>query len=251
MPINMPIYYKVPDGVYRRVTSDDIVLEMFAMFKDSEYLILYIGEVNVAHLQLNNLWGVEDNPIGDNEGNAEDNPIGDNEGNAGDNPIGDNEGNAGDNEVEGNERNVGDNLVGGNEGNARDNEVDNPNMAYAIRGPAEANSSIASENASILIDIPVYGNDGKWDLKYGENAESSNPTCDLGEYAEYAEMIRDDYVSYIDKKIEGKFVDSENVADQEILEEVAMSNEEAFPKFNEDIDMDNLQIVVGLVFPNV
>ncbi|KAL3508180.1 hypothetical protein ACH5RR_033562 [Cinchona calisaya] len=66
-------------------------------------------------------------------------------------------------------------------------------------------------------------------------------------------MIRDDYMSYINKKKYGKFSKSEHVTDQEVLEEAIMSSDDEsgndFPKFNEDTDMDNPNIIVGLVFP--
>ncbi|KAL3499043.1 hypothetical protein ACH5RR_041775 [Cinchona calisaya] len=60
-------------------------------------------------------------------------------------------------------------------------------------------------------------------------------------------------MSYINKKKDGKRAESEHVTDQEVLEEAIMSSDDEsgndFLEFNKDIDMDNPNIIVGLVFP--
>ncbi|KAL3499044.1 hypothetical protein ACH5RR_041776 [Cinchona calisaya] len=55
LPIDMRIHYKVPDGEYRRVTNNDIVMEMFGMYRDTEYLVLHVGNV-----QFPNFWEDEE-----------------------------------------------------------------------------------------------------------------------------------------------------------------------------------------------
>ncbi|KAL3529642.1 hypothetical protein ACH5RR_008964 [Cinchona calisaya] len=273
LPIDMPIYYKVPDGEYRRVTNNDNVMEMFGMYRDTEYLVLYVNNVNVGNLQFPNFWGDEEAAGVGHMGNV---------GNViGDHPVmADVGGVIGDYPVMAD--------VGGNVGGYEDSVAHSGDKIGEL---AWASSSVGGVNTSKLIDVLVRGDEGNWDLSDDsddtyveetnsstdadsdlgffldgdslsdtcdpiedvENVESSNLNNELGEYAEYAEMITDDYMSYINKKKYGKFAESEHVTDQEVLEEAIMSSDDEsgndFPKFNEDTDMDNPNIIVGLVFP--
>ncbi|KAL3522551.1 hypothetical protein ACH5RR_015385 [Cinchona calisaya] len=79
---------------------------------------------------------------------------------------------------------------------------------------------------------------------------------DLGEYTTYAELISDDYRKFLEARRQGKIVENDNpIRDHDILEATFNSsddeNREPFREFNEERDMMNPKIEIGLIFSTV
>ncbi|KAL3503527.1 hypothetical protein ACH5RR_037976 [Cinchona calisaya] len=97
-------------------------------------------------------------------------------------------------------------------------------------------------------------NDTRDPIIDGEDDQGFNPPNNIREYEEYAAMINEDYMEYVARRNRGQILDYGTVYDLEVLEEAHGSSDEndglGFREFNKERDMQNPDIVVGLIFPN-
>ncbi|KAL3527490.1 hypothetical protein ACH5RR_012146 [Cinchona calisaya] len=88
-------------------------------------------------------------------------------------------------------------------------------------------------------------------FEYFLDGDTLNDSCDIADDGVINDkLIRDDYRSYQNSRNEGYMVENENVV---AVLEIALNsfddeNREPFPDFNEEKDMANPQIEVGLLF---
>ncbi|KAL3510971.1 hypothetical protein ACH5RR_030372 [Cinchona calisaya] len=223
LPENTPMSYIAVGGELRLITSNEIVLKMFGLFRGSSYIVIYVGELMAENVHVENRV-VANDQVEANEGNSEGvvkNP-------EMENANIENEG-SGDSLASSDES---DNTYDAEGENSSDNESD---LQYFLDGDSLS--------------------DACGPLEEGEVVDGFGLNVDLWDFSAYAMMISEDYTSYMNAKSQGKVVEYENVSDNEILDAAPNSSDDedgnGIPEFKEDRDMDNLDMNVGLIFSTV
>ncbi|KAL3503823.1 hypothetical protein ACH5RR_033664 [Cinchona calisaya] len=120
-------------------------------------------------------------------------------------------------------------------------------------------NSNASTEANSDFSFFLYGDTLSDGCDFNDEGGVTNVfenNIDLGEYTTYAELISDDYRKFLEARRQGKIVENDNpIGDHDILEAAFNSsddeNREPFREFNEERDMMNPEIEIGLIFSTV
>ncbi|KAL3498461.1 hypothetical protein ACH5RR_041193 [Cinchona calisaya] len=214
------------------------------MFRDEPFIRIYIEEVAANDQKLGNGENVNQNDDLGQDGNDEN--VNQNAGN---------DQNVGNNQNEGNDQNIGNGEnVGNNENVVLEGDIvksDESDESYVVDSDESTEDDSDFEyflDGDTLNDSCGIDDDGVVNDEVAHN-------INLGEYAAYVELIRDDYASFQNSRKEGHVVENENIVDHDVLEIALNSsddeNKESFPEFNEEKDIANPQIEVGLVFSTV
>ncbi|KAL3514477.1 hypothetical protein ACH5RR_027194 [Cinchona calisaya] len=96
----------------------------------------------------------------------------------------------------------------------------------------------------------AYHERGIGDVGDDRTLDFANYVSDLPNYAEYANLIKENYKAYVADKGKGKMQEKEVVCDNEVLNATFnLSDDEGgdeFPKFNVERKMEKAELVVGL-----
>ncbi|XP_071925324.1 uncharacterized protein [Coffea arabica] len=231
LPINTQICFKMPDDEFALLNSEAAVMHMFGMFRDEPYIHIYVGEVNDnRHVENNN---------GNQQGGVE--------------AVGNSNINANQGVGTGNDGlgvgGVNDNVEPEIDHDVNESEIESDD-SYT---PKSEQSFEYDSDFDNFLDGNTLSDDCDIGDDITEVTSGLDSNINLGQYQQYAELISDDYRAFVEARKEGKFVEHENIVDAEVLETAIQSsddeNREQFPEFNEERDMVDPKIVVGLIFP--
>ncbi|XP_071918009.1 uncharacterized protein [Coffea arabica] len=231
VPINTQICFKMPDDEFALLNSEAAVMYMFGMFRDEPYIHIYVGEVN------------DNGDVENNNGNQQD----------GVEAVGNSNINANQGVGTGNDGlgvgGVNDNVEPEVDHDVNESETESDD-SYT---PESEQSSEYDSDFDYFLDGDTLSDNCDIGDDTTEVTSGLDSNINLGQYQQYAELISGDYRAFVEARKEGKFVEHENIVDAEVLETAIQSsddeNREQFPEFNEERDMVDPKIVVGLIFP--
>ena len=70
-PINMQLYFKLPNDTHRLIDSNNIVLEMFGMYRDQSRIVIFVGDIAMSPFNPGMWLDANDEPDGSDCGNVE------------------------------------------------------------------------------------------------------------------------------------------------------------------------------------